>query len=492
MTSLSLLYSRRVAGQRFVVQATAQFIFEAKEGGVTVKKMVSWLLMVLMLFGSVASASATTLSFSPGVNMDDVASAFLQAHPGVELVSDGIWYETTSELAGAMLTRSFQGDIVALHSDTKDLSVLYEHGYCVDLSSSSVIAGAIARMHPVLARQVTFDGGIYGVPTMVSFHFQVVNAAAWEACGYTEADVPQSFPELLAFLDAWCDRLETEGNALYRSFGGFDMFYSPTSYTELLLEYLVDEVVLQSGYANTPVSFDQAGIISLVEECRRVGARLYETEAPITSVDGGGTPLFTSLEQKQWPDRMEDVVFFRLDESQPQLIPATLGLMMLYAGAADPSLGISYLEKLLETPEEDFCYDQVMLYQDAVPKIDPNNQKAIQDYTEKIDALTRQLAQAGLGNDDREALMLERETYQLRLEACYEASRRYLVSPAQLESYHAHVEQLFFPKPSIFDCSPDGFTTKQQLIQRYAGQQLTAQQFVTVLNRAVEMAQLED
>ena len=111
---------------------------------------------------------------------------------------------------------------------------------------------------------------------------------------------------------------------------------------------------------------------------------------------------------------------------------------------------------------------------------------------EKIDALTRQLAQAGLGNDDREALMLERETYQLRLEACYEASRRYLVSPAQLESYHAHVEQLFFPKPSIFDCSPDGFTTKQQLIQRYAGQQLTAQQFVTALNRAVEMAQLED
>lgn len=114
------------------------------------KKMVSWLLMVLMLSGSVASAAATTLSFSPGVNMDDVASAFLQAHPGVELVSDGIWYETTSELAGAMLTRSFQGDIVALHSDTKDLSVLYEHGYCVDLSSSGVIADAIARMHPVL------------------------------------------------------------------------------------------------------------------------------------------------------------------------------------------------------------------------------------------------------------------------------------------------------------------------------------------------------
>ena len=53
-------------------------------------------------------------------------------------------------------------------------------------------------MHPAIAQQVMFDGGIYGVPTMISFNFQIVHAASWEACGSTDADVPQSFPQLLS------------------------------------------------------------------------------------------------------------------------------------------------------------------------------------------------------------------------------------------------------------------------------------------------------
>ena len=456
------------------------------------KKLASVLAMFSLLAIGITPAVAETLSFSPGVNMDEVANAFLQEHPGVELVSDGRWYDTTSELVGAMLTRSFQGDITALDTSAKDLSVLYEHGYCLDLSSSGIISDAIARMHPAIAQQVMFDGGIYGIPTMISFNFQIINAAAWEACGYTEEDVPQSFPELLSFLEKWCDRLEAEGNAAYRAFGGFDVFYSPTSYTELLLDYLIHEAVLQSGYADAPAHFDEAVMLPLLEECKRIGARLYETEAAITSVYGGGTPLFTSLVQTQWPERMEDVVYFRLDEQQPKLIQATLWLSMLYAGAENPSLGISYLEKLVETPEKDIDYDQVMLYQDAAPKINPNNQKDIQNYTERIEALTNQLTESGLSDSDREAITLEREEYQLRLEACYTESKQYLVSPTQLESYQAHVDQLFFPKPDVFQSSSSSLDMKRQLIQRYAAQQLTAQQFVAELNRVVDMAQLEE
>lgn len=52
--------------------------------------------------------------------MDNVSTAFLQEHPNVELITDGIWYDTTSELVGAMLTRSFQGDIFALNTMAKD------------------------------------------------------------------------------------------------------------------------------------------------------------------------------------------------------------------------------------------------------------------------------------------------------------------------------------------------------------------------------------
>lgn len=446
----------------------------------------------ILLCTCIASSVAEVLSFSPGVNMDNVSTAFLQEHPNVELITDGIWYDTTSELVGAMLTRSFQGDIFALNTMAKDLSILYKHGYCLDLSSSSIISEAIARMHPAIAQQVMFDGGIYGVPTMISFNFQIVHAASWEACGYTDADVPQSFPQLLSFLDGWCDRLEKEGNAEYRSFGGFDVFYSPSSYTQLLLGYLIDEVVLQSNYANVPVNFDETTMVPLLEECKRIGERLYETEAPITSVYGGGAPLFTSLVQLQWPERMEEVMFFRLDDSQPKLIQADLSISALYAGAENPSLGISYLEKLVETPEEAISYDQVMLYQDAEPKLDPNNQKAMQSYNEKIDELTKQLAEETLGDSDREALKLELEEYQLRLEACSEESKQYLVSPTQLESYHTYVGQLFFPKPNVFNSSANALDMKQQLIQRYAGEQLTAQQFVAELNRVVAMAQLEN
>ena len=62
-----------------------------------------------------------------------------------------------------MLTRSFQGDIFSFNTMAKDLSILYKHGYCLDLSSSSIISEAIARMHPAIAQQVMFDGGIYGI-----------------------------------------------------------------------------------------------------------------------------------------------------------------------------------------------------------------------------------------------------------------------------------------------------------------------------------------
>lgn len=84
--------------------------------------MVTAILLCTCIMPSVAEV----LSFSPGVNMDNVSTAFLQEHPNVELITDGIWYDTTSELVGAMLTRSFQGDIFALNTMAKDLSIFIQ------------------------------------------------------------------------------------------------------------------------------------------------------------------------------------------------------------------------------------------------------------------------------------------------------------------------------------------------------------------------------
>lgn len=89
------------------------------------KLTVISMVTAILLCTCIASSVAEVLSFSPGVNMDNVSTAFLQEHPNVELITDGIWYDTTSELVGAMLTRSFQGDIFALNTMAKDLSILY-------------------------------------------------------------------------------------------------------------------------------------------------------------------------------------------------------------------------------------------------------------------------------------------------------------------------------------------------------------------------------
>lgn len=44
----------------------------------------------ILLCTCIASSVAEVLSFSPGVNMDNVSTAFLQEHPNVELITDGI------------------------------------------------------------------------------------------------------------------------------------------------------------------------------------------------------------------------------------------------------------------------------------------------------------------------------------------------------------------------------------------------------------------
>ena len=451
------------------------------------KRLLCLFLSITLCLFVVTASSETLVTYGGTFSSNNTGlQAFLSDNPSITLSWSDASYFPASAFVTALLTHEFQCDLFHQGTAEADWHTLMEKGYCLDLSENTVLTAAVQRMHPSIASEAMADGRLYAIPTSIRFKYFRVIEETWSNAGYTTDDIPQSFPEFLDFLSAWCDRIEDnpEANIVALSGWGEDSFSSAT-YIAQLAEILTNEVIMQYQYADEKLSFNTPEIIALLNRCTIIGERLFQLESKHYNA-----ALFEQIGSTLWPQKASSVVFFRLNDEQPKLIDASLTMWAVNASSSNAEKAVELLEKAATVTDDPSACDDLFLYQDAQPRYDPDYEKNLAHWTAEKENAASLLQNENLDADAREDLEKEIQKYQDCID--FTEAHKWLVTPEQLEDYKATVDYLYFPPINIFHQSSEGYEALNDLYKQFGYGKLTAEQFVQRLDQIATMMYLEE
>lgn len=454
------------------------------------KKVFLSAILVLCFLGCFSAASAdNTLTYQVGDWNDPAIAQFVKDHPDVEFIQPpNNNYETTSQLAGALLTHEYKPDVSRLDTGKFNIRQIISKGFFCSLSDSKVIMDILNQMHPSIAKQVYHDGEVYAVPYSIGFSIIQVDDEGWEAAGLTDDDVPSTFTELLDFLENWCDRIEDEPELDIRVSSSWDYdAYGPYHYTYWLTKRLIDSYIQQCQFDEQELRFIDTTLQNLLERVSDIGSRIYALEpAQDTFATGVSQQLFTTISGRRWPSHPAHIVSLRLAENQPRLITAYVNVFVVNRNTTSPKLCIELIEDLMENIIAD---DAVFLYQDAEPLEIIGFTGFVEKNEAEISQANEKLLSSNLSITERSELEIQLEELLAWRQELEEI--RYIMSPEQLSSYQSYVDSLYFPEPNVFS-GGDGYDTLDSLMWQFASGVLTAKQFLDELDRVAWMMEMEN
>ncbi len=423
-----------------------------------------------------------------GVSTSNVSDYFT-LHPNVKIADDEYRdYTSTGEIITDLLLDSFPYDIFKVHNLCIDYSVIIDKGYCLDLSSSEIIRNAIDRMYPAYTAACVKDGKIYAVPTNAQLNYTSFSTEALAETDFGEVTVPTTFPELLDFVEQWVEYLKDHPESNVALAGkrvwGDASFYHDYSYTQLLVETLLDCYIMQKEYAGESLNFNNDELIALLKRCSELGQALYQYdqgEKCTGSILCGVQSTVIDLKYHVMP--------MRINESQPALITATLNVCAVSAKTAYPDACIELMEALVQNQDPYFAN---YLYQDGEAILYDGHDDDIALQESWIQYDEQMLASGTLDEVDRKEIEDDLEKRQQILkELTEDEDAKYLVTPSQMARYKETAQYAYVPMPGVFSNSEDR-STYYTLRKRYAQGQMTAEELVHELTRIAQMIELEN
>lgn len=248
-------------------------------------------------------------------------------------------------------------DVVYMNGRGVDLhAILSRPELLRDLSESQVIRDYVSRMMPWAQELVTMaDGSIRALPVSGSVTCFSVRKDGWAAAGFTEADMPRSYEELLTFLEAWCDRLEQNPEQPARV---CDLTYWNTgtascNYGYWLMELLLTSHALQCHYASQPLQFDTPEFVDCASRTRAVAQRLYRLEPRGSRAEKLPVMFHNALNMGRPGNddldyELRCAVPMRLNTDQPPLMLVQTHVLVIPADAAQPELALHFLENRVQ------------------------------------------------------------------------------------------------------------------------------------------------
>lgn len=388
--------------------------------------------LVLCCLLSAASAEKITLRL---LDIHE-SSAYRRANPHIAFqeVSVGPWDDAL------FWVEENKADVIYLRGYSKDVqTILARPELLADLSASECITSAVSRMMPWIQRLVTNqDGTIRALPLSATVRCFSWRQDAWDAAGLTAEDVPQSYGELLDFLEAWCDRLEGNPHQPVRvsSLLRWSTGTRKYDYCWWLTEMLLMCQIMQCRYAGTPVTFNTPEFIECARRTIDVAVRLYKLEPRGKKTENLPELFFNSLRAGRIFNEGRDyelshAIPMRLNSKQPALIWGSVEMAVVPAASVQREEALRFLENRLQ--RSGWMYD-VLLYSDFAPE----NYKS-----------------AGAINN---------------------------VNEGWLKDYHSYAGTIY-ACPNVFEFHRDSSAGKESLMMKYFKQEISAETFAQRLDK---------
>ncbi|MDD3336571.1 MAG: ABC transporter substrate-binding protein [Eubacteriales bacterium] len=329
------------------------------------------------MFKRIACASLVLCLLAP--------SALAEGHPTVHVVGsfyEEYWKESGIEIVGsnyqwirglALMQLDNPPDLYSTSSNDCNIQALKDAGVLADLSDSEVLQEAVSRMRPEIQELLTDDEG-----RLVVMAKDVVSNPvywqqdAWDAAGLTQADVPQSYSELLDFAEMWAARIQKhpEKNVCFtdtRLFGGNASY----CYVRWFMDMLINTWEMQAYEAGEPLNFNTPEFIALLERTRSVGKLLRKAEPSqkkrqqmlsLFWSQNGGSAIY-GLYNGGREYGLSHALPFRITDDQPVLMRAYASVNMVHAGSESMDALIGYLERYIPSDKDVYS---VELYKEGV------------------------------------------------------------------------------------------------------------------------------
>lgn len=269
-----------------------------------------------------------------------------------------------------LMTLENAPDVYSTDSAWCDVRALKEADLLADLSESEKLRSAVDRMWPEVQELLTDgEGRILALPMIGETSPVYWQQEAWDAAGLSEADVPQSYTELLDFAQAWAERVAAhpEKRVCFTDttyFGGG----SAISYTRWLMDVLLSAWEMQAYEAGETPLFDTPDFVALLERTRDVGKQLAKAE-PSQKKREKMLSLFWNVQSSlpSWFNGGRDEGFshtvpFRITREQPVLMRASVSLYLIHKNCSHVSEIVSVLERLIASDKSRYA---VELYRDG-------------------------------------------------------------------------------------------------------------------------------
>lgn len=445
------------------------------------RKTFQCIVAILFLITTRTACADTIVSYGGTLQYEPGYQQFLVEHPGTTIEWPSQVFATRAEFTNALLTGTYTCDMFIWRTTQVDWQLLMGKGYCYDLSQSSVLMETVQKMHPRIAEQAMRDGKLFAIPYAVGFTYLQIVENTWLEAGYALEDAPKSFSTFLDFLDEWCDRIEAGEVSGIRVIGGWDASsYTNASYVEWLTKLLVDEAILQMQYAGESLHFDDPQLRALLDRCCETGQRLYVLEPREDCA-----ALLELSARDVWPKDSSQIIFLRLDETQPLLIHASLDMWAVFSDASNPELCIDLLECIVTDTDETDKASDLLLFANAEPRINPEYISGVAMWKGKLSEVDSQLQNANLSAANRLELEELRAQYLSLLERQEEI--KWVMDADQLADYQVHADGLFFAAPSVLTDVTEGYDMLASLYKRFASQSITENAFLNELDRIAQM-----
>ena len=350
------------------------------------------------------------------------------------------WYDPFADTLSEMQRIQTDAAVLRLYND--DLQPFIEADFLADLSASPAIAQAVSRMPEWLQQLVTTDDGqILALPTSAIVRPFYWYPDAWEGAGLSAEDVPQSFEELLDFLDAW-SKNKPHKNVCVSRLVRWDIGEERLAYVHWLMKTLLKSHIAQQYHAGETLSFQTPVFIELAEHARKTGITLYETE-PGQQKRQNMLQLFQNdisggeHANGGRPYGLSHSIPLRLTADQPALTGCSVEVAFVRKGSPWLEEGIRLLETRLEKIN---WWNQYALYMDF---------------------------QAG--------------------DYAYDSSRTGRVDEGWLKDYRSY-EGSFVTAPSPFAHVREGLDRKDALLMQFCRGEISAEVFAEQLDELLEAA----
>ncbi len=397
------------------------------------------------------------------------------------------------EVIQAMMTEDNSTDIYIVDSDGGIFSALLHRGFMAELSTSDQLTSYANSVYPGIADAGRTNDELYAIPLGFYAELYGLNMTALSQLGFTEDELPTTWPQMLDLLARLSDGRMEEMPELSISVPGQ---FTKSSFKFSILADMLDSYLLWLDTDEEHLSSGSDLLMQLLDAFEQIDWTGFGLTAEYEEVFEYNQSNVIIDSYLLSPNQIEqinsgeagDVKLLTLSvaEGEQPVIGAQTAMAFVNPFSENREAAIEYLE--LSMPQIDASTRIKLCPQMNEPVENADYQEKLQTIDEQIAAIQENLNSAEEEGDDDALAELTENLDRLNEQREIVQSDRWAVSPDAVALYRSLADGIVSATTNIWSGSDDVYS----LLSQYSGGAIDAQRFATELENILLMSRMEE